>query len=151
MGQQFGDAMVETISGTCVAVRLRKLNRSVTNLYDDALRPLGLRVSQLNILIVTARLGVVRPSEICDLLDLDASTLSRNVERMRANGWMEVVSDEDARAQPLRLTSNGKRLIESAFPAWKAAQAQAAKLLGDQGLALLEKTVKKLHDGPAEK
>jgi DNA-binding MarR family transcriptional regulator len=132
-------------------VRLRKLNRSVTNLYDDALRPLGLRVSQLNILIVTARLGVVRPSEICDLLELDASTVSRNVERMRANGWMEVVPDEDARAQPLRLTSNGKRLIESAFPAWKAAQAQASKLLGDQGLALLEKAIKKLHDGPAEK
>jgi DNA-binding MarR family transcriptional regulator len=151
MGQQFGDAMVETISRSCVAVRLRKLNRAVTNLYDDALRPLGLRVSQLNILIVTARLGVVRPSEICDLLELDASTVSRNVERMRANGWMEVVPDEDARAQPLRLTANGKRLIESAFPAWKAAQAQASKLLGDQGLALLEKAIKKLHDGPAEK
>jgi DNA-binding MarR family transcriptional regulator len=151
MGQQFGDSMVETISRNCVAVRLRKLNRAVTNLYDDALRPLGLRVSQLNILIVTARLSVVRPAEICDLLELDASTVSRNVERMRANGWMEVVPDEDARAQPLRLTADGKRLIESAFPAWKAAQAQAAKLLGDQGLALLEKTIKKLHDGPADK
>ena len=45
---------IDTISRTCIAVRLRLLNRVVTNFYDDALRPLGLKVSQLNILIVTA-------------------------------------------------------------------------------------------------
>ena len=51
---------IDTISRTCIAVRLRLLNRVVTNFYDDALRPLGLKVSQLNILIVTARLGLAR-------------------------------------------------------------------------------------------
>jgi hypothetical protein len=52
---------IERISKTCIAVRLRLLNRVVTSFYDDALRPLGLKVSQLNILIVTARLGLARP------------------------------------------------------------------------------------------
>ena len=52
---------IDTISKTCIAVRLRLLNRVVTKFYDDALRPLGLKVSQLNILIVTARLGLARP------------------------------------------------------------------------------------------
>src|ERR1700733_10159282 len=52
---------IDTISRTCIAVRVRLLNRVVTNFYDDALRPLGLKVSQLNILIVTARLGLARP------------------------------------------------------------------------------------------
>src|SRR5215216_1229270 len=96
---------IDTISRTCIAVRLRLLNRVVTNLYDDALRPLGLKVSQLNILIVTAKLGLARPAEVCDILQLDASTLSRNVERMQAppKRWLEVVPEEDSRTQPFRL------------------------------------------------
>src|ERR1700757_1719367 len=100
---------IDTISKTCIAVRLRLLNRVVTNFYDDALRPLGLKVSQLNILIVTARLGLARPSQVCEILQLDTSTLSRNVERMRAHGWLEVVPEKDARSQPFRLTCQGKR------------------------------------------
>src|ERR1700722_2833846 len=135
---------LETVSKTCIAVRLRLLNRVITNFYDEALRPLGLKVSQLNILIVTARLGLARPTQVCDILQLDTSTLSRNVERMRAHGWLEVVPEEDARAQPFRLTSQGKRLIEKAIPAWEEAQAQAAELLGDEGIALLNKAAKKL-------
>src|ERR1700688_3805261 len=97
---------IDTIARTCIAVRLRLLNRVVTNLYDDALRPLGLKVSQLNILIVTAKLGLARPAKVCEILDLDTSTLSRNVSRMMAKGkhWLEVVPEEDGRAQPFRLT-----------------------------------------------
>src|SRR3954453_18616397 len=110
---------IDTIARTCIAVRLRLLNRVVTNLYDDALRPLGLKVSQLNILIVTAKLGVARPAQVCDILQLDTSTLSRNVERMRAKGWLEVVPEEDARTQSFRLTPPGRRLIEKAVPAWE--------------------------------
>src|SRR5438132_12950524 len=95
---------IDTISKTCIAVRLRLLNRVVTNFYDNALRPLGLKVSQLNILITTGKLGLARPAQVCAILQLDPSTLSRNVERMRAHRWLEVVSDEDARTQPFRLT-----------------------------------------------
>ena len=135
---------IDTISKTCIAVRLRLLNRVVTNFYDDALRPLGLKVSQLNILIVTAKLGLARPAQVCEILQLDTSTLSRNVERMRAHGWLEVVPEEDARAQPFRLTAQGKRLIEKAIPAWEEAQRQATELLGDEGIALLDKAAKKL-------
>src|ERR1700716_1196006 len=122
-----------TIARECIAVRLRLLNRVVTNYYDDALRPLGLKVSQLNILIVTARLGLARlglarPAQVCEILQLDTSTLSRNVERMRAHGWLEVVPEQDARAQPFRLTAQGKRLIAKAVPAWEKAQRQATEL-----------------------
>src|SRR5205823_8089823 len=101
---------IDTICRTCIAVRLRLLNRVVTNFYDDALRPLGLKVSQLNILIVAARLGLARPAQVCEILQLDTSTLSRNVERMKAQGWLEVVPEEDARAQPFQLTPQGRRL-----------------------------------------
>src|SRR5262245_20376052 len=135
---------VDTIVRECVAVRLRLLNRVVTNLYDDALRPLGLKASQLNILIVTAKLGLARPARVCEVLQLDTSTLSRNVERMRAHGWLEVVPEEDARVQPFRLTAQGKRLIEKAFPAWQHAQHQAEKLLGEGGITVLARAAKKL-------
>src|SRR6201997_4863929 len=142
---------IDTISKTCIAVRLRLLNRVITNYYDDALRPLGLKVSQLNILVVTARLGVARPAQVCDILQLDTSTLSRNVERMRAHGWLEVVPDEDARTQPFRLTPRGKRLIEKAVPAWEEAQRQATELLGDEGIGLLDKTSRKLGGPRADR
>ncbi len=126
---------IDTIAGTCIAVRLRLLNRVVTNYYDDALRPLGLKVSQLNILIVTAKLGLAR---------------SRNVKPLQAHGWLEVVPDKDARTQPFRLTAQGKRLIEKAVPAWEEAQRQATKLLGDEGIALLDRAAKRLRQAKAE-
>jgi DNA-binding MarR family transcriptional regulator len=142
---------IDTIARTCIAVRLRLLNRVVTNLYDEALRPLGLKVSQLNILVVTAKLGVARPARVCEILQLDVSTLSRNVERMRAHGWLEVVPDEDARAQPFRLTARGERLIERAVPAWEEAQRRAGELLGGEGIALLDRAAKKLRQAGAER
>jgi len=142
---------IDTIARTCIAVRLRLLNRVVTNLYDDALRPLGLKVSQLNILVVTARLGLARPAQVCDILQLDASTLSRNVKPLHAHGWLEVVPEEDARAQPFRLTSQGRRLIEKAVPAWKEAQRQAGELLGDEGIALLDKAARKVGMSQADR
>jgi|SRR5947209_1587046 len=135
---------IDTISETCIAVRLRLLNRVVTNFYDDALRPLGLKVSQLNILMVTARLGLARPAQVCEVLQLDVSTLSRNVKPLQAHGWLEVVPEEDARSQPFRLTARGKRLIERAIPAWEKAQQQAGQLLGSDGLALLDRAAKKV-------
>jgi DNA-binding MarR family transcriptional regulator len=135
---------VDAIARSCIAVRLRLVNRVVTNFYDDALRPLGLKVSQLNILVVAAKLGIARPARVCDILQLDVSTLSRNVERMRARGWLEVVPGQDARAQPFRLTSQGRRLIERAAPAWQKAQRRATKLLGDEGIAVLERVGQRL-------
>jgi DNA-binding MarR family transcriptional regulator len=141
---------IDTISRGCIAVRLRLLNRVVTNLYDDALRPLGLKVSQLNILIVAAKLGLARPARVCEILQLDASTLSRNVKPLQAHGWLEVVPEEDARAQPFRLTAKGKRLIEKAFPAWEEAQRRAAELLGEEGVTLLDRVAKRLRQSAAE-
>jgi len=140
---------IDTIARECIAVRVRLLNRVVTNVYDDALRPLGLKVSQLNILVVAANVGLARPAAVCDLLQLDTSTLSRNVERMRSKGWLEVVPSEDARMQPFRLTAQGKKLLARAVPAWAKAQQKAADLLGEDGVALLERTARKLRLPPS--
>ena len=126
-----------TIAGECVAVRLRVLNRAVTAVYDDALRPLGLKVSQMNVLVALAVLGPSEPARLCDLLHLERSTLSRNLERMRRQGWILTEPGADARRRLVSVTAEGLGLIERAKPAWDEAQARAAALLGEEGKSVI--------------
>ncbi len=65
---------------------------------------------------MVAKVGVACPEQVCEYLQLDSSTLSRNVERMRARGWLETVAAEDGRLQPFRLTTEGKKLLSNAAP-----------------------------------
>ena len=137
----------DTIAAECIAVRLRMLNRVITRIYDDALRPLGLRSTQLNILVATAKLGVARPAYLCDRLQIETSTLSRNVDRMKTNGWLEVVDDVDGRAQPIRLTRKGRGLLERAKPKWDTAQEQVKELLGEHAFDTIEEVAQRVRRG----
>src|SRR5438132_255776 len=139
-------AMVDKIAGECVAVRLRMLNRVITNIYDNALRPLDLKVSQMNILVAAAKMGTARPLDVCEYLHLDVSTLSRNVERMKARGWLEVVPDDDGRSQPFQLTPQGRKLLEKAVPAWSEAQQQVKTVLGDRFVDQLHQAMKRVSE-----
>lgn len=141
--------MIDKIASECVAVRLRMLNRVITNIYDDALRLLDLKVSQMNILVAAAKLGIARPIEVCEHLHLDVSTLSRNVERMKVRGWLEVVPDEDGRSQPFRLTPQGRKLLERAIPAWKESQQKVKQVLGNGFVEQLDAAVTRVRKGNA--
>src|SRR5881275_459071 len=145
-GAEHMQAMIDKVASECVAVRLRMLNRVVTNIYDDALRSLDLKVSQMNILVAAAKMGTARPIEVCEHLHLDVSTLSRNVERMKARGWLEVVPDEDGRSQPFQLTQQGRKLLEKAIPAWTEAQQQVTQALGDGFVHQLSRAVKRVGE-----
>lgn len=139
------DNLTDLIASECIAVRMRILNRVISKIYDDALRQRGAKVSQMNILVAVGKLGTARPADVCAALHLDVSTLSRNVERMKARGWLEVIPDEDGRAQPFRLTSEGRKLLEQAAPAWKEAQEQAKQLLGANITGQLNQAVKRVN------
>ena len=128
----------EVLDG-CVATRLRLATRVVTKVYDDALRPFGLTVSQMALLAVGADRGVIRQAEVGAQLQLDDSTLSRNLARMRANGWMDEAAEADARVHTHRLTESGRALLERVVPAWRAAQQRARDLLGDSGVKALDR------------
>lgn len=136
---------IRQIAEECIAVRLRLLTRAVTRLYNRALRPHGLTVSQMNILVAASCLGQARPQDICRALHLEKSTLSRDLERMRAQGWLKKSSGEDGRTSLLRVTPAGGKLLERAFPAWRQAQGQAKALLGEQGWAVLGRTTATLR------
>ena len=136
--------VAELIAGECLAVRMRTLNRALTALYDEALRPLGLRVGQLNLLVAVARVGTAKPGDLCRVLRMDKSTLSRDVEVMRRNGWIEVDDSGDGRARPLRLSDPGHALLEAVVPAWRQAQEKAGALLGYGAAAALGQVVDRI-------
>ncbi len=127
------DQKIETISEECLIVRARMISRTLSAIYDTALRPLGVKASQLNILVVTGKLGVATPGEVGCILHLEASTVSRNVDRMRKQGWLDDEADPDGRATPFRLSASGRRLVASAWPAWQRAQEEAREVLGKTG------------------
>jgi DNA-binding MarR family transcriptional regulator len=71
------------------------------------------------ILAITAREGAVRAVELSRALQMDASTVSRNVERLRDRGWVKEASGEDSRSRPFRLTAGGEKVLEDAIVGWK--------------------------------
>ena len=139
----------DTIARECLVGRLRMLNRVVTNIYDDAMRPLGVKASQLSILVAAGKFGLARPADVCDRLQLDTSTLSRNVERMKVKGWLEVVEDDDGRAQPFRLTAKGRRLLERALPAWEKSQKKVKELIGADAISSIHDAVGRIRSDQA--
>ncbi len=126
------DAAAE-MAGECLAMRSRLIGRTVTGIYDDALRPVGVTAGQLNILAVVVRRGPVSPGEVARTLNIERSTMSRNVERMKRNGWLAVRPGESASSQELRVTKAGRRIIEQAEPLWREAQGRARDILGASG------------------
>ena len=96
------------------------------------MRPYHLRIAQLNTLVVVMKTGGLTPNDLSQRMHMDASTVSRNVERMCKSGWLELADIDDARSHEIRITARGMKLIADVAPAWEAAQQQAADLLGLQ-------------------
>ena len=124
---------IDTMASECLAARIRLLNRTVTNIFDEALRPLGVKVSQLNVLMVVAKRGPISPSDVARFLNMERSTLSRNVDRMRSHGWLKVSEGDSVGKQVLELGLSGRKLIQKSLPLWKKAQAQTESVLGQRG------------------
>ena len=118
------------LNEACIADKFRLLNRVVTNLYDEALSPIGITTSQMNILVVVAKYGEATSNKVCHWLHLEKSTFSRNVRLLKDNGWIESIPGE-GRSHKLRLTSKGTEILNKGLPLWKGAQAQANSMLGE--------------------
>ena len=134
-------AAAQTIARECIALRVRRLSRSVTRIFDDALRPHGVTTAQLNMLVAIVLAGGMRPSELSRALDLEKSTVTRNLERMRASGWIRTAPADGGRR--VEVLTAGRALLENALPAWATAQALATRQVG----ASLAAAVAKLGGG----
>ncbi|WP_165220724.1 MarR family winged helix-turn-helix transcriptional regulator [Aquisphaera insulae] len=141
--------LIDRIAADCIAVRVRLINRVVTAIYDEALRPHGLRVSQANLLVGVARAGRARPVDLCRALRIDKSTLSRDVELLKRNGWLESDPPGGGRSQILRLTAEGTAILKRAEPDWNRAQEECGRLIGAPGVDALRSIAERLGLGSA--
>lgn len=119
----------------CIAFRVRLLNRVITNLYDTALQPLGITVNQATILIMLSLVGRAVPADVCKALVMEKSTVSRNLDRMRKNGWIATAGREGGYA--VTVTPVGHKLLADMHGVWQTAQDEAAHLLGEEGIVSL--------------
>ena len=131
------DPELRRVAGQCLARKVRQASRHLTALYDEALRPHGLKASQLNVLVAVGAFGTAGPAQLVRALDLEKSTVSRGAERLAASGWLEVLADPAERGLRYRLTAKGRALLARALPDWERAEAEARRRLGREGVAAL--------------
>ena len=122
------------LNQACIADKLRLLNRIVTNLYDEALRPAAMTASQMNILVVVAKYKEATPLQLGDWLHMEKSTLSRNLRRLQQSGWLSILESKKGRTHTLKLTSRGSRALQKGLPLWESAQKEAEGILGKAGI-----------------
>jgi DNA-binding MarR family transcriptional regulator len=130
----------------CVCSTLRMVSRVVTQLYDNVLRPSGLRVTQFSILATIARMGQANLRQLEDALAIDQTTLTRSLNLLERDGVTERVPHPDARIKAMRVTSKGRRLLGVARPLWAQAQDKVLRELGTKAWVDTERRLAHLLD-----
>jgi len=115
-----------------MCANLRRASRALTQLYDDALRPLGLRATQFTLLQALSLAGEVSQGVLGHILAMDSTTLTRTLEIMNRRGWIAKRYGKDRRERRLYLTKSGEAQLNRATPAWQKVQAKLWAQLGDR-------------------
>lgn len=121
--------MLETV---CLCNKTRRAARAVTRLYDEALAPAGLKVTQFSLLRMLLRIGPQPVSAVAEATGLDRTTLTRNLRGLAKDKLVAFGAGQDRRERRVLVTSRGRRLVERATPYWEAVQARMRAALGDE-------------------
>jgi len=116
----------------CLCGSFRRTARALTQRYEQALRPLGLRATQFTILQVLASAGELPQGRLGAMLAMDSTSLTRTLRIMLRQGWIAERSGEDRRERRLRLAKAGETLLRHALPAWQGAQSRLRRRLGER-------------------
>lgn len=116
----------------CMCGNFRRTSRALTQLYENALRPFGMRATQLTILQALARTGEVSRRKLGEILAMDSTSLTRTLAIMRRRGWIRERPGEDRRERLLRLANAGQKQLERVLPAWEKVQSRLRRQLGEQ-------------------
>jgi DNA-binding MarR family transcriptional regulator len=108
----------------------RRTARALTQMYEDVLRPLGLRATQLTILQVLSRAGEVSQGQLGGMLAIDSTSLTRTLAIMARKGWIQEQRGEDRRERRIRLSSAGESKLGRALPVWGKVQSRLRGKLG---------------------
>jgi DNA-binding MarR family transcriptional regulator len=126
------------------------VTRAVTQLYDDVLRPSGLRVTQFSILATIARMGEANLRQLEDTLAIDQTTLTRSLNLLERDGVTERVPHPDGRIKAMRITAKGRRALDVARPLWAQAQDKVLRELGTRAWADAQRRLAHLLDVAVE-
>jgi DNA-binding MarR family transcriptional regulator len=126
------EAKLREISSVCACYKVRKAARSITQYYDEALKPCNIKITQFSLLIVLTLAGPVPIGRLAELLVMDRTTLTRNVDLLVRDGLAEVIPGKDKRTRLVRTTAEGRAVLTSAIPLWQDAQDSILDRLGRQ-------------------
>jgi DNA-binding MarR family transcriptional regulator len=116
----------------CMCSSFRRTSRALTQLYEEALQPLGLRATQFTILQVLALAGEVTQGQLGEMLAMDSTTLTRTLTIMRRHGWIAERRGKDRRQRWLGLAKAGEAQLRRALPFWEKVQSRLRRQVGDQ-------------------
>ena len=119
-----GRAELAEVAAGCACRNLRRTARAVTQLYDKTLRPSGLRITQFTLLVAVGLNEPVPITRLADALDLDRTTLARDLKPLTERGLVQIAAGEDRRMRVVRLTSQGRQAVGRAYPLWQRTQAR---------------------------
>lgn len=132
------ETIAHAATEACIATRVRQLSRIITRVYDDALRSHKITASQFTLLTQLAQTDGITAAEIGLELDIEKSTLSRNLKRLLALGHIIMDPPAGRRGRGLHLTARGKAVIREAYPVWQAAQRRANDVMGKESRSTLD-------------
>jgi len=121
----------------CSSFKLRQLSRRVSQHFDHIVGEAGLKTTQYSLLSHVQRLEPVRPSDLAAAMEMDASTLTRNLQPLLRAGWLEVGPGEDGRSRCITLTDAGREKRTEAQREWKRAQVAFNERVGADRVARL--------------
>jgi DNA-binding MarR family transcriptional regulator len=120
------------VGDPCLCGALRQASRAVSRFYDEELRGIGLRTTQLSLLQLLRRSGEVRQRDLAGLTMHDETSLTRSLRPLVDAGWVAVRAGDDRREKWFRITADGVAKLEEARPAWERAQARIQALLPER-------------------
>ncbi|HEY6412231.1 MAG TPA: MarR family winged helix-turn-helix transcriptional regulator [Edaphobacter sp.] len=115
---------------SCMCANFRRASRALTQMYDQELRPEGLRATQFTILQALTLAGEVTQGQLGGVLAIDSTTLTRTLKIMRRDGWVKMSRGEDRREWRLGLTKEGEAIYKRALPAWERTQKKIRTRIG---------------------
>jgi len=116
----------------CACGNLRKAARAVTQLFDEALRPAGLRATQFGILGATMVMGPLTVTKLAEAMVTDRTTLTRNLRLLTKKGLIRIQTGNDRREREVTLTDRGREALAKGYPFWQKAQTRVVKGLGEE-------------------
>ncbi|WOB07054.1 MarR family winged helix-turn-helix transcriptional regulator [Piscinibacter gummiphilus] len=125
----------------CTNFKLRQITRTVSRRYDAAIASTGLKMTQYSLLSHIAAMEPVRPSDLAAKMNLEVSTLSRNLQPLIAQGWVDLGPGPDARSRLVALTEPGRAKRAEVQRLWKQAQLQLNDTLGVERVAQLHQLI----------